>query len=154
MNKLNKSNIPIFRFFSRGEAAIVINAYIDKMNIMQAITVLIIILIIIGVENTDGSLDKNNNKTNIDKINIGWINPMIADLLNPICVVLHNTKVLKPYTITQPNNKKLKYKSVFNMADNIPPQIKTKQIKIIESIDKNIECFIFRLIPWRTFTPY
>jgi hypothetical protein len=147
MNKLNKSNIPIFRFFSRGEAAIEMNAYIAKINIMHPMTVLIMMLIINGVVNTDGSLHKNNNKTSIDRINIGWINPMIADLVNPICVVLHNTKVLKPYTTTQPNNNELAYKSILNMAEIAPAQIKTKQRKDIEVNDKNIECFIFRLIP-------
>jgi len=147
INKLNKSNIPIFRFFSRGEAAIEMNAYIARINIIQPMTVLIIMLIINGVVNTEGSLHKNNNKTSTDKINIGCINPIIADLVNPIFVVLHNTKVLKPYIITQPNNNELAYKSIWNIEDITPAQIKRKQRKNIEVNDKNIECFIFRLIP-------
>ena len=96
INKLNKSSIPIFRFFFKGDEIIEIKEYIAKINMIHATIVFIIVLIIIDVDNTDESLHKNNNKTSIDKINTGWINPMMADFENPIWVVLHNTNVLNP----------------------------------------------------------
>ena len=96
INRLNKSSIPIPKFFFKGDARIVMNAYIVKTNMRQATTDFKIMFIISGVENTDGSLHRNINNTSIVKTKIGCINPMIADLENPICVVLHNTNVLKP----------------------------------------------------------
>lgn len=79
---------------------------------------------------------------------------MIADFMNPIFVVLHKTSVLNPYTITQPKRRELMNRSILNIRDIAPPTIRMKQMKNIESIDRNIECFIFKLIPWSAFTPY
>ena len=62
----------------------------------HAIIVLIIILMNAGVEKRVESLLKNKNKIKIDNISNGWIAPIIADLMKPIFVVLHSTKVLIP----------------------------------------------------------
>ena len=83
----------------------------------------------------------------ITKMSNGWIMPVAAAMVNLTFEVAQNTNVLNPYINTQPNNNEFKNKSHPVILVIIPPMIIIMHKNVIERADKNIECFIFKLIP-------
>ncbi len=93
------------------------------------------------------STNRNDISTYIAKIRIGWIKPVIAAAVNLTLDVAQKTRVLNPYIMTQPNSAEFMNMSMFIILEIMHPKMmKTPRINM-EMHDKNIECFIFMLIP-------
>ena len=117
-----------------------------KTNINPAISAFNVICIIIGPKKLV-SVTKNVTRIYIANMSTGWINAAATAFVNLIFEVAQNTNVLNPYIKTQPNNNEFKKISKFRILEIIPPIINIMHNIVIESADRNMECFILTFIP-------
>ena len=75
------------------------------------------------------------------------MNPVIAATENRTLDVAQNTNVLKPYTRTQANIIEFTNMSTLINLETMHPKSTNIPKMVIDNPDKNMECFIFKLIP-------
>jgi hypothetical protein len=152
MNRLRSSKAPTPKFFFIGDSITKTNEYMAKIKMELAIKTFkkspkmlkYPILSILEVKNTTTTI--------ILIIRTGWVAEIITELIRLMLDVPRIMSVLMAKITAHPKMIEFKIIFIFRIVEKPHPKMYIIEIMPIENNERNIDCFIFILRPFRELT--